>query len=172
MDHNSPRSISISSGLFELEVWEAGRLLKRSAFRNMSTIVGRNYMQNAAFNEGAQSVTWYMGLINESDFDALSINDTMSSHSGWTENENYSQAERPEWAADAAAGGSVTNSVRATFTINANTSIIGCFVISDNTKGGTTGTLWCTGRGGAARRLVTGQSLKVTYTHTLSSGGQ
>lgn len=163
---------SISSGLFEWELWDGGKPVARGAFHNTSTVVGRNLMQNCMFNGTSQSSTWYMGLIDEDDFDSLSVNDTMSSHSGWTENTDYSQGTRPEWAADTAAGGSITNSTRATFTISADTSIVGCFVINENTKSGTTGTLFSTGRGSAPRRLTNGQSLKVSYTHTLATGGQ
>ena len=56
------------------------------------------------------------------------------------------------------------NSAVMVFTMSATVTIKGGFLISNNTKGGTTGTLFATGLFGSAQALVSGQSLKVTYT--------
>lgn len=70
--------------------------------------------------------------------------DTMASHSPWTETAAYSEAVRQTFTPGTIASGSVDNSASAaTFTCNAaNTLIAGMALCDNNTKSGTTGTLY------------------------------
>lgn len=83
---------------------------------------------------------WYIGLKNTG---AVAAGDTMASHAGWVENENYDEATRQEYEEAAASGQSITNAAnKATFTIDTNSqTIAGAFFCSDSTKGGGGGTL-------------------------------
>jgi len=100
--------------------------------------------------------------------------DTMSSHSGWTENVGYSQSTRPAAAfgsasasgggAGSAGTGTISTSATA-FTINASGTIAGAFLTTSNTKSGTTGTLYSAGSFTTGNRSVlSGDTLNVTYT--------
>ena len=125
---------------------------------------GIEYLLDAAFNGGSQTSTWYMGLVDDSGFSTFSNADTMSSHSGWTESADYSESNRPEWTAGAAATRAVTNSSTVDFSMNATATIHGIFVTSDNTKSGTSGTLWSTAAFSSNASVTNGDTLKVTYT--------
>lgn len=105
-------------------------------------------------------------------FDARAA-DTSASHTSWTELAAYSEANRQTFTAGTVASGSVDNSAaKAVFTINAdNTLIGGLFLIDNNTKSGTTGTLY-----GMApfttvgfRQLNNGDTLSVTATLSVAA---
>lgn len=137
--------------------------------RNAAVTVGLNYLLDAGFRNQTVVTAWYIGLINNSGFSALSAADTMSSHAGWTEFTDYDEATRQAWTiANAAASGSLATSTAATFTISATGSVRGMFLTSSNTKSGTTGTLWATATEGSGRSVVDDQSLQVFYTNTFT----
>ena len=97
----------------------------------------------------------------------------MASHTGWTENVNYSETNRGNaaWTPSAAAGQSITNPTPVQFTCTVNgTQIAGFFLTTSNAKSGTTGTLWSEGAfAGGTQTLNSGQLLKCTYTANASS---
>lgn len=108
------------------------------------TTVGRDLLLNCAYRSGTQILSWYVGLINFNDFSAVSKADIISSHAGWTENTNYSEANRVQWSPAIITNKKVTPASPLTFTISSTVGPIklaGYFVNSENTKGGTTGTL-------------------------------
>lgn len=128
--------------------------------------VGIQYMENVAFRSATSQINpWYIGLVDNSGFSAFANADTMSSHTGWSEFTNYSEATRPEWTADAAASRAITNSTTVDFSINgAGGTVKGIFVTSNNTKSGTTGTLWSTAAFSSNAVVTNGDTLKITYT--------
>ena len=99
----------------------------------------------------------------------------MSSHIGWTEVTDYSEANRPTATFAAATNANpsvVTNTAsKAVFTINATTTVGGAFLTSNNTKGGSTGTLFSAAdfQSPGDRSVVSGDILNVTYTFSLSA---
>lgn len=89
--------------------------------------------------------------------------DTMASKS-FNETTPYSDATRPAWTRNgAAASGAMSNSSsRASFTINATGRVFGAFLASNNTKGGTTGTLYGGGLfSTGSRSVLSGDTLNV-----------
>lgn len=130
---------------------------------NGATTVGLNYMLNTGFRNTAQSSTWYAGIIAAASYTGVSINDTMSSHSGWTELTGYSESVRQTWSPGAAASGALSNSTAMAFTINSTTTAQGIFIVSDSTKSGTTGTLWCTAVEAAAFAVTSGVVFNAIY---------
>lgn len=134
-------------------------------FWNGITTAGINNLFNVYFGATSKASAWYLGLIASSGYSALSAADTISSHAGWTEEtSNYSQTNRPTWTPASASGGSVSNSSSVDFTITGSVTVKGIFVVNENTKGGTTGTLWATALFTSGdQALVNGQTLKVTY---------
>jgi hypothetical protein len=132
----------------------------------------KNGVPNAALNDvlqvylgnGTQKTTWYIGLIDNSGFSSLSQNDTIASHTGWSESTAYNETVR-QTCTFGTASGQVINNVAslASFTINTTVAVNGAFLVSNNTKGGTSGLLFATGSFASVQNLSNGQVLQVRY---------
>lgn len=139
----------------------------KETVENLTVTVGLNKLLDSTFKTGATSPTWYLGLVNNASFSAYAAGDTMSSHVGWLEGTPYSNSTRPAWTPGAISGGSVDNSGSvATFNINATLTLRGGFIVNDNTKGGSTGTLYGEGDFGAAQPVISGNTVQFTCTLT------
>lgn len=88
--------------------------------------------------------------------------DVMSSKL-FNENVVYSNANRPTWTKNGSpsAGAMSNSSSKAAFTINGSSRIFGAFLTSDNTKSGTTGTLYGGGLFSISRAVENGDTLNV-----------
>ena len=145
----------------------------RDTAKNGVVTVGLNSVLDVAFRAQAQLTAWFIGLIHSTNYSALALADTLASHAGWEESSAYSQATRPAWSPAAAAAGVAANAAAAAFSINAGstTTLKGAFLASNSTKGGTTGTLFCTALfSGGDRDVINGDTLNLTYTLTAASG--
>jgi hypothetical protein len=131
---------------------------------NGATYDGVNDALEAVFRSGTQRTAWYLGIISATSFTGVSINNTMASHSGWSEFTGYTAGTRPQWSPGAAAAGVLVNSTVVTFTNGGSTaSIQGIFTASDNTKGGAVGKLWATAPDASPRSLAAAQTFQVIY---------
>lgn len=152
-------------GRWTYEAWNPdGSLAWRETIDNMTTLAGLDNIIGVQLAGTTQVTTWYAGLIDNAGYTGIAAADTSGTHSGWVESSAYTESVRQTWTPGAVSGQSVTNPTAMSFSINATVTIKGGFLISNNTKGGTTGTLFATGLFGSAQALVSGQSLKVTYT--------
>lgn len=153
-------------GKWQLEHVRNGEVIGVQDFPNDITNQGKNSLFEIMFHDGTQiaSSSWFIGLISSSSYSALAASDVMSSHAGWTELTGYTQSTRVAWGPGAAASQSITNASPATFDINATGTAKGVFVVSNSTKGGTTGTLWSTALFSADVPVANGDQLRVTYT--------
>ena len=139
---------------------------------NLVVNVGLQYMAGTALTSTAQITTWYLGLITGPGV-TTSATDTISSK-GWTEFTGYSNANRVTASLTAATNANpsvVTNSgTPANFNINATGTVGGAFLVSNNTKGGTTGILFSEKAFSSPgdRSVVSGDILAVTYTFSLA----
>lgn len=133
---------------------------------NGVTTAGVNSLLDVYFRAQTQLTTWYIGLVDNSGFSSFSATDTMSSHAGWTESTAYTSATRVQWTPSAASGGSISHSGTIDFTMNAGGTLKGAFVVSNSTKGGTSGTLWATGSFSSTQTFVSTDVIKVTTTTT------
>jgi hypothetical protein len=126
------------------------------------------------FTGSAYTAAWYIGLYGAGASNTPAAADTMSSHAGWTEVVPYSNATRPvcTFGTPTTANPSVaTNSASpASFNINATATVGGAFLTSNNTKSGTTGTLFSAADFGSPgdRSVANGDVLNVTYTLSLA----
>ena len=142
---------------------------------NLVVNVGLQYMAGTALTSTAQITTWYVGLYGAGASNTPAAGDTMSSHAGWTEVTDYSEATRVAATFAAATNANpsvVTNSAsKAVFTINGTTTVGGAFLTSGSAKGGTTGTLFSAAdfQSPGDRSVVSGDILNVTYTFSLSA---
>ena len=152
-------------GKFVFQLWEGDKKLVDKTISNGIVLTSINDLWEVYFRGGTQSSTWYIGLIDNTGYTAVNNStDTMSSHSGWTElHTEYSEATRPEWSTDAAASQTIANSGKAIFTFTSSGDIRGFFITSDNTKNGTTGTLWSTAVLDVVQAVQPGQEGKVFY---------
>ena len=144
-----------------------GRLKKELVAYNGITNVGKDEILAVMFNAKGTIGSRFIGMIDSASFSALADGDTMSSHAGWIENQDYDEASRPNWVEDAPSGQQITNSSAAVFTYNASKTIKGFFLVDSATKGGTTGILWCTALFAEGDQVVVAtDTIEVTYTLT------
>lgn len=166
------RGIKVVGSFSAEAIMPNGQIRWRQPRFNAVCNLGFNAMLNAMFRNGTDTLypNWYIGLVSNTSFTSLNAADTMASHSGWTEDStHYTAANRPAWTAGTAASKSMTNSSSVNFAMNTdNTIIVGIFVASDNTLAGTSGLLWASGAFSANQTLFNGDTLKITYTVTLS----
>lgn len=165
-----------ATGKYTVECYDKDGNLKWVAETpNLVVNVGLQYMAGSALTSTAQITTWYLGLYGSGATNSPAAGDTMSSHAGWTEVVAYSEANRPTASFAAATNANpsvVTNTAsKAVFTINGTTTVGGAFLTSNNTKSGTTGTLFSAADFSAPgdRSVVSGDILNVTYTFSLSA---
>jgi hypothetical protein len=132
-------------------------------------------MAGSALTSVTQITTWYLGLYGAAASNTPAAGDTMASHAGWTEIVPYSNANRVTavLATATTANPSVaTNTASpAVFNINATATVGGAFLTSNNTKSGSTGTLFSAADFGSPgdRSVVSGDTLSVTYTFSLAA---
>ena len=141
----------------------AGRIKWTATAKNLVVTAGLNKLIDACFKTGLASPAWYLGLKSTGTPNAA---DTSASHATWTELTAYDEATRPAFTAGTVSAGSVSNSAsKARFTASGSMTVLGLFLIDNNTRGGTTGTLY-----GAAdftegsRAMVDNDTLDVTAT--------
>jgi hypothetical protein len=137
---------------------------------NLVTTAGKNDILTKYFKGSSYTATWYVGLVDNASFSAYAAGDVIGSHAGWLESSAYSNTNRPTLTLGTASSGSIDNSASvAVFNINATATIRGAFIVTDNTKGGTsTGTIYSEADFGASRSVVSGDTLNVTVTLTAS----
>jgi len=163
----------VASGRFHVLCYdENGDLKWEEKNDNLVVNVGLQYMAGVALTSTTQITTWYIGLWGAGASNNPAAGDTMASHAGWTEFTGYSNATRvsPTFTAATNANPSVvTNATAAAFSINASGTVGGAFLTSGSGKGGTTGTLFSgSDFTGGDRSVVSGDTLNVTYTFSLS----
>lgn len=165
-----------ATGRYVVECFDATGALKWVAeSKNLVVNVGLQYMAGTALTGTTPITTWYLGLYGSGATNNPAAGDTMASHAGWTEVTDYSEANRPtaQLAAATLANPSVVTNTsnKAVFTMNGTTTVGGAFLTSDNTKGGTSGTLFSAADFGSPgdRSVVSGDILNVTYTFSLSA---
>lgn len=158
------------STIYEIEARDRdGTLLWLERVHNLVVTAGLNDSLDKHFKGSGYTAAWYVGLTGNSP--TFAAGDTMSSHAGWTEVTAYSEANRQTLTLGTVAAGSVDNSAsKAVFTVNANgTAVGGAFVVTNNTKGGSTGVLYGGAAFGANRTLNSGDTLTITVTLTATA---
>src|SRR5579859_1174720 len=127
---------------------------------NLVTTEGKNDLLTQYFKGSAYTATWFVGLVDNATFTAYAVGDTaaqINGTNGWKESVAYSNATRVTWTGGTVAGGSVDNSAAAAvFNINATATIRGAFLISNSTKNGVTGKLYCEADFSVARSVISG----------------
>jgi hypothetical protein len=164
-----------AKGVYKIQCRDKdGNLKWEDEAPNLVVNEGLQDMNAKYFTGSAYTAAWYIGLYGAGASNTPAAGDTMSSHAGWTEVVAYSQATRPActFGTPTTANPSVaTNSASpASFSINGTTTVGGAFLTSNNTKSGTTGTLYSAADFSSPgdRAVVSGDTLSVTYTLSLA----
>jgi hypothetical protein len=163
-------------GVFEVICRDKDGNVKWSAqSHNLVVNIGLQDMNTKYFSGSSYTAAWYIGLYGAAASNNPAAGDTMASHGGWTEVTAYSEATRQACTfgtATTADPSVITNSASpAAFTINGTTTIGGAFLTSNNTKSGTSGTLFSASDFSSPgdRSVVSGDSINVTYTFSLDA---
>jgi len=185
MEQNRNSKVSFEAGLvagaaaqvgrklanhYKVECFDCeGRLKWVDEFDNLVVTEGLNDSLDKHLKGSAYTAAWYVGLTEATP--TFAAGDVMSSHAGWTEDQTYSEAVRQTLTLGSVAAGSVSNSAnKAVFSINGSTTIGGAFVVTNSTKGGTTGVLYGGGAfTGGNRAVINGDTLNVTVTCTATA---
>jgi len=164
-----------AKGVYKIQCHDKdGNLKWEDEAPNLVVNEGLQDMNAKYFTGTTYTAAWYLGLYGSGATNSPAAGNTMASHSSWTEVTAYSQATRPActFGTPTTANPSVaTNSASpATFSINGTTTVGGAFLTSNNTKGGSTGTLYSAADFSAPgdRAVVSGDTLSVTYTLSLA----
>ena len=172
----TPQAAAKAGGVFHVQCHDAqGNLKWEAKEHNLVVNVGLQDMNTKYFTGSGYTATWYLGLYGAAASNDPAAGDTMASHAGWTEVTAYSQATRPQavFGTATTADPSVINNsgAPAVYTINGTTTVGGAFLTSDNTKGGTTGTLFSAVDFSAPgdRAVVANDTVTVTYTFSLDA---
>jgi nucleoid-associated protein YgaU len=166
-----------AGGVYTLQCFDKEGVLKwETKSHNLVVNVGLKDMNDKYFTGSTYTAAWFVGLITgPGSGTTFAAGDTAASHAGWTEDTGYSNATRPAatfGAATTADPSEISNSASpASFNINATSVIAGAFLISNNTKGGTTGVLFSASdfQSPGDRSVVSGDTLNVTYTFSLDA---
>lgn len=163
-------------GVFHFKCFDKnGNVKWEDSSHNIVVNVGLQDMNAKYFSGSGYTATWFLGLVNNSPSPSYAAGDTASSHAGWVESADYTQATRPTCTfgtATTADPSEIDNSGSvAVFTMNGTVTIAGAFLISNSTKSGTTGTLFSvsTFQSPGARSVVSGDTLNVTYSFSIDA---
>lgn len=165
------RPIRVVGNLFNLECYGPDGALKwREDFPNAVTLAGLDDVLNVYLGGAAATSPWYLGLVDNAGFTTFGTGDTMSSHSGWSENTSYSGSVRPSWTPAASSGQAVSNTSTVNFSVTGSATIRGLFLCSSSARGGTDGKLFSTAAfSGGNQPINSGDTLKATYTVSATS---
>ena len=152
-----------------------GNLKWEAESHNLVVNVGLKDMNDKYFTGSSYTAAWYIGLYGAAASNNPAASDTAASHGGWTEVTAYSQATRPQCnfgAASSADPSVISNTtLPAQFSINGSTVVGGAFLISNNTKGGTTGVLFSAAdfQAPGDRSVVSGDVINCVYSFSLDA---
>lgn len=163
-------------GEYKLQCFDSeGNLKWEMGGHNLVVNQGLQNMNTEYFTGVGYTATWYLGLYGAASSNNPTANDTAALHPGFTEITPYSNATRPACSfgtATTADPSVITNSLSpAAFNINGVATVGGAFLISDNTKGGSTGVLFSASdfQAPGDRVVASGDVLNVTYTFSLDA---
>ena len=168
--------VATARGFYELECRGANGALKwRARSQNLVVNVGLKDMCDKYFLGAAYTAAWFIGLYGPAATNNPAATDTAVSHPGWVEVVPYSNATRPAvvFTPALAANPAIISNIASpsVFNINAIGIVGGAFLISDNTKSGTAGTLFSAAdlQAPGDRGVAAGDIINATYRFELSA---
>jgi hypothetical protein len=147
-----------------------GQIKWQDGIENLVTTVGKNFTLDTTLGNTAGGAV-VMGLKGTG---TAAVTDTQASHPTWLEvglaNAPTYSGNRPTPSFSAASAGSKTTSSAVSFSITSTGTVAGCFINigGSATKDNTTGTLFSAGDFSSTKAVVSGDTIAVTYTATLT----
>jgi len=161
-------------GIFYFQCFDNdGNLKWEDEAHNLVVNVGLQDMNDKYFSGSAYTAAWYLGLITgPGSGTTIAAADTLASHSGWTEDTDYSGDRKAvTFGSGTAADPSVINNSGSPsqFSMTGTTTIAGAFLASVDT--GTSGILFSASdfQSPGDRDVVSGDTLNVTYEFSLAA---
>ena len=159
-------------GVFTYSHIRDGKIIDTWEEPNIVVNEGLDYTLDSAFSAGTPITAWYLGLF-KNNYTPQATDVALTFPGAGVANEattEYSEATRRAWTEAGVVSRVITNSASpATFTFASNISIYGAFLVSTNTKAGTTGKLAAASKFASVRSMLTADVLSVNYTLTISS---
>ena len=168
---NTKTELNIS-GIFTYEHVRDGKVIDTWTEENKVVDEGLTYVLANSLDGSTSSIAnWYIGLFKNN---YTVLNTTNAANIVGDANESqtdYSEIGRPAWVEAGVNALSITNAASvAQYTFTAvSTLIYGAFLVSNATKGATTGTLLSASQFGASRTMLQNDILNVTYELTIAS---
>lgn len=134
-----------------------GEVKWTETFENLVTTVGKTDIVDKYFKGSGYTAAWYLGLAGAG---TKAVGDTLASHAGWSEVNPYS-GNRPAITFGTTSGGSNT-ATAVSYTITGTATVAGAFIAS--AASGASGTLYSVGDFAASRSVLSGDTLNVTMT--------
>lgn len=163
-------------GVFHFECYDKnGNLKWADSCHNLVVNAGLQDMNSQYFKGSSYTAAWYLGLVDASGFTAYSANDTMASHTGWTETTAYSGANRGTvtfGTATTADPSVISNSAsQAQFSMTGTVTVKGAFLTSTQDKTTNSGVLFSVSsfQSPGDRSVVSGDTLNVRYDFSLDA---
>lgn len=164
-----------AGGVYKIQcVGSDGQLKWEQETPNLVVNQGLQNMNSVYFNSGAQTTTWYVGLITGPGASTtIAAGDTLATHAGWTEYTDYSGNRKAAvfGTATTADPSVISNTASpAQFAITgAGGTVAGAFLCSVAT--GTSGILFSASdfQAPGDRVVVSGDTLNVTYSFSLDA---
>lgn len=158
-------------GVFDVTCRDkSGKVKWQDKAKNLVVGEGLAHILDVSLTGGTQVDPWYIGLLSSGP--TVATGDVISTH-GFTEFTDYDESTRVAFT-EGRTGVSVSNTGNlATFTIDADGSVIGgALIASSENAGGSAGTLLCAAAfSGGDKSGDSGDKLEVTYTFTAADDG-
>ena len=151
-----------------------GNLKWEDSAKNLVVNTGLQDMNTQYFKGVTYSAAWYIGLVQgPASGNTYAAADTLASHSGWTEDTNYSGGNRATatfGTASTADPSVIDNSGSvAVFSITGTTTVAGAFLTKIQANNNNTGLLFSVSNfNGGDRSVISGDTLNVTYQFSLA----
>ena len=162
-------------GVFHFKCFDKdGNLKWEDSAKNLVVNTGLQDMNTQYFKGVTYSAAWYIGLVQgPASGNTYAAGDTLASHSGWTEDTNYSGGNRATatfGTATTADPSVIDNSGSvAVFSITGTTTIAGAFLTNIQANNNNTGLLFSVSNfTGGDRSVISGDTLNVTYEFSLA----
>ena len=162
-------------GTFHFQCFDKdGNLKWEDSAKNLVVNTGLQDMNTKYFKGVTYSAAWYIGLVTgPASGNTYAAADTLASHSGWTEDTNYSGGNRATatfGTATTADPSVIDNSGSvAVFSITGTTTIAGAFLTDVQSNSSTSGLLFSVSNfTGGDRAVISGDTLNVTYEFSLA----
>lgn len=158
-------------GRYHVEHFRKGELIDEFEFDNVVVNEGLIFLLNLAFTNLQNVAGWYMGVFTNNYVPVPS--DTAATITGNAgEFTGYSGGARPTFTPQAASQPTPSlnnSSSRASFTFTGSATLVGAFLVSSATPGGTTGTLYSAAQFPSSKSVSNTDNMLLSYTLSLGS---